>query len=88
LPMGTGKLTLHSKRTFARPVLLMGEIAGGKWKQYAAMPLAASDRRLTVEVTAELSLSMLLLCEDHDRAGTIAQIELWMKTPWKLEEDR
>ena len=88
LPMGTGKLTLHSKRTFARPVLLMGEIAGGKWKQYAAMPLAASDRRLTVEVTAELSLSMFLLCEDHDRAGTIAQIELWMKTPWKLEEDR
>jgi len=52
------------------------------------MPLAALDRRLTLEVTAELSLSMLLLCEERDRAGTVARIELWMQTPWKLEGDR
>ncbi|GAC1416169.1 MAG: hypothetical protein NVSMB62_05370 [Acidobacteriaceae bacterium] len=88
LPMGTGMLTLHTRRSFKNPVLLMGEIVGGKWQQYATRKLADSGRGLTVEVTAEFSLAMLLLCDDADRAGIVSQMEVWMQTPWKLEGDR
>ena len=43
---------------------------------------------LLLQIDAELSLSMLLLCEDADRERTVAQMEVWMQTPWKLEGDR
>ena len=82
--MGTGSITLHTQHGFTKPMLLMGEIAGGQWKQYAAKPLTLSAGRITVAVTGELSLSMLLLCEDDDRAATIEQMELWSQSPWKL----
>ncbi len=84
LPMGTGKFTLHTQRAFVNPVLLMGEIVGGRWKQYAVKSL----QRLSFAVDAELSLSMLLICEDADRAGTVTEMEVWMTTPWKLEAGR
>ena len=88
LPMGTGRFTLHSRRSFTRPVLLMGEIAGGRWKQYSATPLVTSEGGPSVEMTAELSLSMLILCEDADRTGAVSQMEVWMQAPWKLEGER
>jgi hypothetical protein len=88
LPMGTGRLTLHTRRNFKKPVLLMGEIVSGRWQQYAATPLVVSEGELTVKITAELSLAMLLVCEDADRAGTASQMEVWMQTPWKLEGDQ
>ncbi len=87
LPMGTGAVTLHTVNNFSHPVLLMGEIVDGRWKQYAVLPLALSmvSGSLTIVVDDELSLSMLLLCDDSDRAATIAEMELWAKSPWKLE---
>ena len=88
LPMGTGKLTLHTRRNFTNPVLLMGEIVAGRWQQHAAMPLVRAADGLTVEVTAELSLAMLLLCEEADRKGTASQMEVWMQAPWKVEGDQ
>lgn len=88
LPMGTGSLTLHTKRGFTKPVLLTGDIAGGSWKQYDATPLVDAGNGLTMEITADRCLAMLLLCEDSDRGGTIAQMEVWMQTPWKLGGDR
>jgi hypothetical protein len=81
LPMGTGTMTLHTKHALVKPVLLMGEIVDGRWKQYAVRPLQGE-----IAVDAELSLSMLLVCEEADRAGTIAEMEVWMNTPWKLGE--
>jgi hypothetical protein len=86
--MGTGTLTLHTRRLFARPVLLVGEIAGGRWKQYAAHPVASKDGGLTISVANEHALSMLLLCEEADREATVGEMERWMQTPWKLEERR
>jgi hypothetical protein len=88
LPMGTGSFTLHTRHAFSKPTLLMGEIAGGRWKQYAAEPLTLSGGRITVAVTENLSLSMLLLCDDDDHEGTIEQMELWSQSPWKLEGNR
>ncbi len=88
LPMGTGSLTLHTRHAFKKPTFLMGEIAGGRWKQYVAKPLTLSGGRIALAVTEELSLSMLLLCEDDDRNGTIQQMELWSQSPWKLEGNR
>jgi hypothetical protein len=89
LPMGTGTLTLHTRRLFARPVLLVGEIAGGRWRQYAAHPVASKDGGLTISVANEHALSMLLLlCEEADREATVGEMERWMQTPWKLEERR
>ena len=66
----------------------MGEIVGGRWKQYALKPLVPSGDGLLLQIDAELSLSMLLLCEEADREPTVAQMEVWMQTPWKLEGDR
>ena len=88
LPMGTGAFTLHTQFKFKKPVLMMGEISGGRWKRYAAKPLPLSGGRITVAITEELSLSMLLLCEDDDRSRTIEQMELWSQSPWKLEGSR
>ena len=88
LPIGTGSFILHTQHEFKRPTLLMGEIVKGRWKQYAAKPLALSGGRITVTMTEELSLSMLLLCEEDDRSGTIAEMELWSQSPWKLEGTR
>ena len=84
LPMGTGQFTLHTRRAFVKPVVLMGEIVGGRWKQYAATPLNAG---ISFVVDAERSLAMLLICDEADRDGTVAEMEVWMKTPWKLEGD-
>ncbi|GAC1425358.1 MAG: hypothetical protein NVSMB62_22490 [Acidobacteriaceae bacterium] len=88
LPMGTGRLTLHTRHSFSNPILSMGEIVGGRWQQYTATPLVVTGDGLTVEVTAELSLAMLLLCDDADHAATASQMEVWMQTPWKIEGDQ
>ena len=88
LPMGTGRLILHTRHSFRNPVLLMGEIVRGRWHEYAATQLVASADGLRIDVSAELSLSMLLVCDDADRADTTAQMEVWMQTPWKLEGDQ
>ncbi len=85
LPMATGNVTLHTTHTFMRPVLLVGEIAGGKWKQYAAQPLMLSNNALTLRIDEGLALSMLLLCEQDDRTTTIAAMETWSNEPWKLD---
>jgi hypothetical protein len=66
----------------------MGEIAGGRWKQYATKSLTLSGGRIKLAVTGELSLSMLILCEDDDRNGTIEQLEILSQSPWKLEGNR
>lgn len=87
LPMGTGQFALHTRRAFVKPVLLMGEIVDGRWKEYAARSLVASGGMLSFAVDAELSLSVVLLCEEADRAGTVSEMEVWMKTPWKLGVD-
>jgi hypothetical protein len=88
LPMGTGSITLHTANAFAHPTLLMGEIVDGRWKQYAAQPLSVVNGALTLAIDDQRSLSMLLLCEDNDRAAIIAEMELWANSPWKLEGSR
>lgn len=81
LPMGTGRMTLRTKRAFVRPVMLVGEMVEGRWRQYAERELAGG---ISFVVDAEVSLSMVLICEEADRAGTVEAMEIWMKTPWLM----
>lgn len=85
LPMAVGSVTLHTQRPFAQPMLLMGEIVDGRWKQYRSEAIPFADGGLRISVTGEDALAMLLVCERKDQDACIAELEVWATTPWKLE---
>jgi hypothetical protein len=83
LPMGTGTFTLHTVHAFVEPVLLLGEIVHGRWTKYGDVPLSSSASGVSVEVNADISLSMLVLCDEADRLESEKTMEMWMNTPWR-----
>lgn len=87
LPMGQGTIRIPNASRWKRPVVLVGEVAGSRWKQVESFTPAATGAVLEVSINPDRALSMLLVCDSGDESATIEQIETWVNAPWKQERE-
>jgi hypothetical protein len=85
LPMATGSFTLHRTEALHNPVLLVGEISEGKWRQNFEAAISFTGATLSVTIDNRFALAMLLLCEGNTRDAAIQNVETLSQTPWKME---
>ncbi len=85
LPMGEGVIRLPQAGQWHSPVVLAGQVTGGRWKQDEQFVPALTDGAFTLPITADRSLSMLIVCESGKEADAIKQMETWVNAPWELE---
>jgi hypothetical protein len=84
LPMGTGEITLATAGHWRQPIVLVGEVSGGKWQQREMFEPAVVKDGLAMQISQDRSLGMLILCESSEREDAIRQIAEWVTAPWKL----
>lgn len=85
LPMGEGRMQVPQASKWHRPVVLAGQVTGGRWKQDEQFVPAETNGVLAIPVNASRSLSMLILCESGTESAAIHQIETWVNAPWELD---
>jgi hypothetical protein len=85
LPMGEGLMRMPQAGQWHRPVVLGGQVTGGRWKQDERFIPAETNRVLALPIHASRSLSMLILCESGTEMDAIRQIETWVNSPWELD---
>ncbi len=85
LPMGEGEVGLPQGGQWHSPVVLVGQVAGGRWKQDEQFIPALSDGVFTLRISASRSLSMMIMCELGKETEAIKQMETWVNAPWDLE---
>lgn len=86
LPMGRGGLRIPNASRWRQPVALFGEVANSKWRQLGQQRLTANDGSLKLSIDGGRALSIVLICEAQEQAATIAQMETWNNTPWRLAQ--
>lgn len=84
LPMGEGQMLISGANRWQQPVVLVGEVAGARWKQYEAFRPEQDGDMLKIPIQASRSLSMMILCEGEDRAAVVRLMEDWVNKPWTL----
>ncbi len=84
LPMGEGMVRVPEAAKWHRPVVLAGQVTGGRWKQDEQFVPAETSGVLALPINASRSLSMLILCESGTEADAIRQMETWVNAPWEL----
>ena len=85
LPMGEGMIRVPKAAKWHRPVVLAGQVTGGRWKQDEQFVPAETNGELALPIKASRSLSMLILCESGTEADAIRQMETWVNAPWELD---
>jgi hypothetical protein len=85
LPMEEGVMRVPEAGRWSGPVVLTGQVTGGRWKQDERFVPDESGGALVLPINASRSLSMLILCESGTEADAIRQIETWVNTPWELD---
>ena len=84
LPMGEGQLHIPGGSRWRQPVVLVGEVAGGHWRQYETFAPEQDGSMLKLPIPPVRSLSMMILCEAADRASAVKQVEAVVNQPWSL----
>ncbi|HEX3662906.1 MAG TPA: hypothetical protein VHU89_15835 [Acidobacteriaceae bacterium] len=85
LPMAEGLLTIAGADRWRQPVVLVGEIADGRWRQGERFSPSRDGSSLALPITPDRALSMVILCEADHQSRAVAQIETWVKRPWEAE---
>lgn len=85
LPMGVGRLTVAGAERWRQPLALVGEIADGRWRQFEQFSPARDGSLLVLPITADRTLSMVILCDADQQSGAVSQIESWVKHPWEAD---
>lgn len=85
LPMAEGRLTVAGADRWRQPVVMVGEIAAGRWRQHESFTPNREGSMLVLPITPARALSMVILCESADRDVAVSQIEAWVSRPWTAE---
>lgn len=84
LTMGEGEMRIPDANRWQQPLVMIGEVAGAKWKQYESFRPQQDGNMLKLPISAIRSLSMMILCEAADQAGAVRTMEAWVNRPWSL----
>jgi hypothetical protein len=56
-----------------------------RWKQEERFVPGNEQGALILPITADRSLSMMIVCEARQEGQVIGQIERWVNAPWELD---
>ena len=84
LPMGEGVIRLPQAGQWHSPVVLAGQVTAGRWKQDERFVPLQTDGNFMLSISANRSLSLLIVCESGKETDAIQQIETWVNAPWEL----
>ncbi len=84
LPMAQGTIRIPKASRWRKPVVLVGEIAGARWRQDERFLPAVTAGMLELPITPDRALSMLMLCESGQENAVEQEMEVWTNTPWML----
>jgi hypothetical protein len=84
LPLQTGTLRLAQHHPWRGGVVATGEIRDGTWRTYETAPLATTVNGLAVEVSPDQAVSLMLICESHQRKRWTQTVARAMTDPASL----
>jgi hypothetical protein len=86
LPMGQGTMRIPHASRWRQPVVLVGEMAGSCWHQLERFRPVTVDGHLELGISSDRALSMVIVCESGEQSDVVAEMELWVNSPWKSGE--
>ena len=84
LPMGHGKMRVPKAARWRQPVVLVGEIAGSRWRQLERFLPNLLEGGLDLPITRDRALSMIIVCETSEQNAVVQEMEVWVNAPWML----
>lgn len=84
LPMGQGTMRIPNASRWGQPVVLVGEMAGSRWQQLERFRPVTVDGHLELGINFDRALSMVIVCESGEQSDVVAEMELWVNSPWSL----